>query len=533
MNTSCAVSAAAKAASKPTVIGYVTDIEGDRYFWDNYLKISRILTVEREADDGNVVDISLKDGCHFVFGGDVNDQCDGDLYVVEQLVKLKRKYPNRVHFILGNRDMNKLRLVQELSEAHMEKYPWDDYPGTFWTKIFFKESPKDTVARLGIQGDPSPHDRVERLKWILSCTMGSGNAFELRRVELTKLKEAENGVATDEEVYNSFVDNLKPDGIFAEYLKCGSLALVLNDTLFVHGAIDERSLGWNPERPDYREKDIVEWAGKLNAFAAREIKKCLEEGPEEIKKDADAWAMVGGYREASCWNILQYGMGWLPTRERNQTVVYNDWRGTQDLVPALPSSAIVKDLQNHGINRIITGHKPDGDAPLVVANESNTFHVIAADTSYSNDTVWLNQSVAPKPDEPAQMGAEQQIKARLAEIQKSAKAVVTDGKSRHDARRGAAVSEILIHPPGGGEGATGEYSTVEIHGILSSGDAFEAIIEHGNEGNLIGKKVEGDRFVKCQLCNSTKMLVSHSVKWNVYNELLERHEVEKMVGKKE
>ena len=90
--------------------------------------------MERSSQDGSIVDVSLKEGCHFVFGGDVNDQCDGDVYVVEQLVKLKRKYPDRVHFILGNRDMNKLRLVQELSEPHMQKYPWETYPGTFWTK---------------------------------------------------------------------------------------------------------------------------------------------------------------------------------------------------------------------------------------------------------------------------------------------------------------------------------------------------------------------------------------------------------------
>ena len=74
------------------------------------------------------------------------------------------------------------------------------------------------------------------------------------------------------------------------------------------------------------------------------------------------------------------------------------------------------------------------------------------------------------------------------------------------------------------------HSTVEIHGILSSGEKFEAIIEHGDKKNLIGKKIEGDRFVKGQLVDGSKMLVSHSKKWDVYNELIERREVEKMAG---
>tara|TARA_B100000795_G_scaffold180675_1_gene136847 strand:- start:288 stop:506 length:219 start_codon:yes stop_codon:yes gene_type:complete len=38
----------------------------------------------------------------------------GSIRVVNTLVKLKRKYPNRVVLLLGNRDLNKLRLSSEL-----------------------------------------------------------------------------------------------------------------------------------------------------------------------------------------------------------------------------------------------------------------------------------------------------------------------------------------------------------------------------------------------------------------------------------
>jgi hypothetical protein len=43
-----------------------------------------------------------------VFGGDVVDRGDGDLRILRDLMQLKRAYPTRVHFILGNRDLNKV-----------------------------------------------------------------------------------------------------------------------------------------------------------------------------------------------------------------------------------------------------------------------------------------------------------------------------------------------------------------------------------------------------------------------------------------
>ena len=98
-------------------IGYVTDLEGDRRLWWKYAKISKVLEVRpaTTSDDKNGdgrQTVCLKPNCHLVFGGDVNDQYDGDIEVIEELLKLKRKYPDRVHFILGNRDLNKLRLIK-------------------------------------------------------------------------------------------------------------------------------------------------------------------------------------------------------------------------------------------------------------------------------------------------------------------------------------------------------------------------------------------------------------------------------------
>lgn len=51
-----------------------------------------------------------------VFGGDICDKGIGDIRIMQQLVVLKDMYPTQVHLVMGNRDINKLRMSTELTE---------------------------------------------------------------------------------------------------------------------------------------------------------------------------------------------------------------------------------------------------------------------------------------------------------------------------------------------------------------------------------------------------------------------------------
>ena len=126
----------------PHRVGYFSDCEGNVDVWNRYLAISQVLLVDphqKPFEPLPVLDsrsrseckelinsthfatqrLLLRDHCHFVFGGDVCDRGLGDIRILKALISLKERYPDRVHFILGNRDVNKLRLPTMLHEKSL------------------------------------------------------------------------------------------------------------------------------------------------------------------------------------------------------------------------------------------------------------------------------------------------------------------------------------------------------------------------------------------------------------------------------
>jgi hypothetical protein len=93
------------------------------------------------------------------FLGDYFDKGPHVITSINKIVELYEKYKNRVHIILGNRDVNKLRLIYELDPDKLEEQITIDNP-------FFKD--------LDIQGIINEKDPFERLILILKNTMGAG-----------------------------------------------------------------------------------------------------------------------------------------------------------------------------------------------------------------------------------------------------------------------------------------------------------------------------------------------------------------------
>lgn len=251
------------------VLSFITDIEGDKFYLDRYVETSKVLTfIPREPeyrcfsvatpssrwtscdindDDDHLfpfpydhcIDFSTPNSM-LIFGGDLWDKGGYDLYVARQILDLKRRYPHRVLWVLGNRDIGKIRMMQELG---LPGRPIPYHPGTTW------------LQKTGLVGDPEgplpPMDPGGRLQWILAQTMGSSKGMDHRRHELAWERELHrhrfehrngdeknNDVAiSDEDVVRSYRETCHPRGEMGHFLSQGHLALTIGPVLFIHGSL--------------------------------------------------------------------------------------------------------------------------------------------------------------------------------------------------------------------------------------------------------------------------------------------------------
>merc|ERR1712232_171933 len=131
---------------------------------------------------------TLKDGSCLVFGGDASDRYVGDLGLTRRLLRLHKKHPGRVFFIMGNRDVNKLRFATELSRKCLS------IPGTECTNAIF-DCNDDCQAKAKETG------LVPRTKWILQYTMGARKAFANRMKEMEEEGEEDTPALKYSTVY--------------------------------------------------------------------------------------------------------------------------------------------------------------------------------------------------------------------------------------------------------------------------------------------------------------------------------------------
>lgn len=69
--------------------------------------------------------------------------------------------------------------------------------------------------------------------------MGSPFSFECRRQELQELALPH----TDSDVTHSYLSLALPGGLLCKYLQYAKMAVVIEDVIFVHGALNEYYLG--------------------------------------------------------------------------------------------------------------------------------------------------------------------------------------------------------------------------------------------------------------------------------------------------
>lgn len=197
---------------KDKKILYITDVEGNDTYFEHLIKISKGLFRDSEGH------LDLRLNYHLVYGGDVCDRGKGDLRIATDIVQLAKKYPDRVHLILGNRDINKIRLCTELQAQHLKTK----------LKVFWIDD-KD-INEPEIEPGMPPCTRATRLHTILECTMGSPDAFEYRKSELLEMGTIQEHMSAEEQddlVVESYIASMQPGGCMLEFLRLGTLGLLL------------------------------------------------------------------------------------------------------------------------------------------------------------------------------------------------------------------------------------------------------------------------------------------------------------------
>eukprot|EP00928_Gymnodinium_smaydae_P047345 TRINITY_DN31592_c0_g1_i1.p1 TRINITY_DN31592_c0_g1~~TRINITY_DN31592_c0_g1_i1.p1 ORF type:complete len:728 (-),score=133.43 TRINITY_DN31592_c0_g1_i1:16-2082(-) len=389
------------AAPTSAKICYCTDVEGHWPYFCNYVALSRGIRFSKDGEYHNAADIPdllLEDDWHFVFGGDSCDKGPGTVRFLRAVVQLKKRYPERVHLILGNRDVNKIRWTSEVFEESELARLSPEVPGGYWVPQKARTSPwaylrKIAAAAESVEEDELTEEQVKkyntkanRLRYHMKHDMGADGEFEFRREELALLNGQELKEVSDEMVVADYERSLAEGGEMREYMRLASLVCCIGDTLIVHGQIigcedDSWSLTTVPggdeadgTQPFRTVGTLQEWIAALNAWGRQQVEDWIERPTWVVpptEPTLDSWAARGGAE------LIAYGT----PATRVPSVVYSRWLDSNFMPKPFPSE-LTQFLQKQGIRRLIVGHTPHGSCPTIVPNDGLT--LVMGDTSFSS-----------------------------------------------------------------------------------------------------------------------------------------------------
>eukprot|EP00039_Didymoeca_costata_P021129 m.343515 g.343515 ORF g.343515 m.343515 type:complete len:507 (-) comp22945_c0_seq1:64-1584(-) len=361
-------------------VGFWTDIEGNWEYFARLVKQSQVL----QWNNTNT-ELELKPKCGFVYGGDCFDKGKGDIRISNLFVQLKRKHPDKVVLLIGNRDVNKMRFLSELHHSDIE------CPAVEWKAPFYLQKYGVSLEEY-LQIKSKVDSPLSRLQYILEKTMGSPDSLQFRRQELAELSITDVDEIDWDKVFESYSSGIGSNGFYRNYLQHSQLACVYGNTLFVHGGLTQTNLGFVPDmRTRYTR-------GGDSGFFVKESAEQVQNWVEQLENFTGE--ALNEWTDRPLWDSLRERRGGEALMAYGHT---SAMRGKTAMVETFLlngnlnrlSKPVVDYLHKSGIKRVVSGHKPFADSPGIIRHqEEHHMEVITADTSYSDTTASDNRGVA-------------------------------------------------------------------------------------------------------------------------------------------
>jgi hypothetical protein len=370
-----------------TKIIHVTDIEGNDEKLDNIIKLTS--EISRSSAGLRFADSSTQ----FVFGGDAGDRGPGTLKIMSDLTKFKEAEPDRVTLIVGNREAKMTRIKDELLDCTSVRRRLLHGPGAHWAaqhppSIALLQDMQKKGVQTSAEGYLSSLSDLQcqaiYLRWMLTHTMGCGpikpngpDTMELLRAELSGRNAVKpESFVSDEDIVQILIKEVSLGGVYDKYLSSGSLMYRFDDTLFIHGAVNELNLGHVPGR-DKPIELVDDWMAALNEWFHSEVASWRK--GRAISADEPPGSSA----------LMKYMV------HNPRSVVTTNWYSNGKLRPL--SDKVISYLKQSGISRVVSGHQPFSDFPLIIRNAEvgRYLEVIVNDTSMSDPSYPTNnQGVA-------------------------------------------------------------------------------------------------------------------------------------------
>lgn len=344
---------------------FLTDLEGrieplNQLIKDGTFKIAADGNLEFSNDDTNLV-----------FGGDLMDRGPHTIRLMRYVIGLKKKYPNRVHLIWGNRDLNKLSFSIDREEK-MSNLQDSNYRQYLQSKL----SQMDESNRQG-QTLSTMNTLENQVQWWAE-QYGLSKAIEFHQQELRELNKAE---VTYNEASKDFADMISnPKREYLNYIRLGQLVHTEGPVIYLHGGLPAQN-GFVPDSSTIYE-NFEDWRNALNSWGQRQIQEFIA-------------GVSQGQVGSSGKRLIFYGDALYDSNikkvwNHDNSVIYGP-RFKESSNFRLPSDSILQWLKANEKSMLLLGHSPAGNIPTPLRDKD--FLVVMGDTSYSQNGVHTRISV--------------------------------------------------------------------------------------------------------------------------------------------